>query len=83
MQLNTTTDYAIRVALYLATVRRAAGSAEICSCMGIPPGILGSVSSRLRKHGIVDTLRGTNGGYLLARRPEGANDQRGAGKGGT
>lgn len=70
MQLNTTTDYAIRVALYLATVRRAAGSAEICSCMGIPPGILGSVSSRLRKHGIVDTLRGTNGGYLLARQPE-------------
>lgn len=70
MQLNTTTDYAIRVALYLATVRRAAGSAEISSSMGIPRGILGSISKRLRECGIVDTLLGANGGYLLARQPE-------------
>ena len=70
MQLNTTTDYAIRVTLYLATVRRAAGSAEISSSMGIPRGILGSISKRLRECGIVDTLLGANGGYLLARQPE-------------
>ena len=70
MQLNITTDYAIRLILYLATVRRAAGSAEISDAMSIPRGQFGAISKPLRKHGIIDTQRGTNGGYLLAKRPE-------------
>lgn len=61
MQLNLTTDYAIRLVLYLATVERAAGSTEISDLMCIPRGQFGSISK---------TLRGTNGGFRLAKQPE-------------
>ena len=70
MQLNITTDYALRLLLYLAQVHRAAGSAEISDSMNIPRGQFGAISKPLRENGIIDTQRGTNGGYLLAKRPE-------------
>lgn len=70
MQLNLTTDYAIRLVLYLATVERAAGSAEISDSMFIPRGQFGFISKTLRERGIIETLRGTNGGFRLAKQPE-------------
>lgn len=70
MQLNLTTDYAIRLVLYLATVERAAGSTEISDLMCIPRGQFGSISKTLRERGIIETLRGTNGGFRLAKQPE-------------
>ena len=70
MQLNLTTDYAIRLVLYLATVERAAGSTEISDSMCIPRGQFGSISKTLRERGIIETLRGTNGGFRLAKQPE-------------
>ena len=70
MQLNITTDYAIRMVLYLATVGRAAGSGEIASAMGIPRNMMATMSPKLRRAGIIQAVRGANGGYTLCRAPE-------------
>ena len=70
MQLNVTTDYAIRAVLFLATVNRAATGAEICRSMAIPRNMLAAMSCKLQDAGVIVTTRGSSGGYSLARRPE-------------
>lgn len=70
MQLNITTDYALRLVYYLASVRRPAGSAEISNSMAIPQSALGPISQKLKKGGILKTRRGASGGYLLAKTPD-------------
>ena len=70
MQLNISTDYAIRLVLFLATVNGTTGGAEISQSMGIPRGQFGEISRLLRQGGVIDTQRGANGGYYLAKKPE-------------
>lgn len=70
MQLNITTDYAIRLVYYLASVGRAAGRAEISDNMCIPRSSFGPIAQPLKQGGILDTQRGASGGYLLTKRPE-------------
>lgn len=71
MQLNILTDYAIRMVLYLAAVDRPASANEISAGMSIPQSsITTAIFPILRKTGIIAALRGTNGGYVLARRPD-------------
>ena len=70
MQLNLTTDYAIRFALQLAALHRPAGGAEIAGVMCIPERSVSEISRKLRKAGIITAVRGTNGGYALAKPAE-------------
>ena len=55
MQLNVTTDYAIRTVLYLAIKDELATSNEIAMAMGIPPSYVLKITSKLVVAGISAT----------------------------
>ena len=69
MMFSTKAEYGVRVMVELA---RSAGEepvplAEIASHDGLPLAYLEHLVARLRKAGLVDSRRGSRGGYLLAR----------------
>jgi Rrf2 family cysteine metabolism transcriptional repressor len=72
MKLSAKSDYATRAVLGLAR-RHSAGRAlrleELAAEQGIPPNYLVQILIELKSQGIVKSLRGKNGGYLLARPP--------------
>jgi Rrf2 family cysteine metabolism transcriptional repressor len=69
MMFSTKTEYGVRVLVELA--RRGGGGpvplAEIAQKDGLPLAYLEHLMARLRKAGLVDSRRGSRGGYLLAR----------------
>ncbi|HEY7892927.1 MAG TPA: Rrf2 family transcriptional regulator [Solirubrobacteraceae bacterium] len=72
MMFSTKAEYGIRVMVGLA--RHDSGDpvplAEIAEHDGLPLAYLEHLVARLRKAGLVDSRRGSRGGYLLAREPE-------------
>jgi len=69
MQLNVTTDYGIRVILYLAQKNGAASSSEICEKMGIPQSYMHKIAKTLKKAGMIREIRGSKGGFELKKDP--------------
>jgi Rrf2 family transcriptional regulator, cysteine metabolism repressor len=74
MMFSTKAEYGVRVMVELA--RRAGGAggdpvplAEIAEHDGLPLAYLEHLAARLRKAGLLDSRRGSRGGYLLARSP--------------
>jgi Rrf2 family cysteine metabolism transcriptional repressor len=71
MMFSTKAEYGVRVMVELA--RRAGQDpiplAEIAAHDGLPLAYLEHLVARLRKAGLVDSRRGSRGGYLLARSP--------------
>lgn len=67
MQLNVTTDYAIRTVLYLGQCKKRASATEIASEMKIPRGYLEKVLSKLKKAEYISADLGVRGGYRLNR----------------
>jgi Rrf2 family cysteine metabolism transcriptional repressor len=71
MMFSTKAEYGVRVMVELA--RRAGEEpiplAEIAERGGLPLAYLEHLVARLRKAGLVDSRRGSRGGYLLARSP--------------
>jgi Rrf2 family nitric oxide-sensitive transcriptional repressor len=67
MQLNVTTDYAIRALVYLAEEKRMVTGVEIANKMQIPPAYLLTIMGTLKKEGFVTVKRGNAGGYSLAK----------------
>jgi Rrf2 family transcriptional regulator, cysteine metabolism repressor len=69
MMFSTKAEYGVRVMVELA--RRAGEApiplAEIAEHDGLPLAYLEHLVARLRKAGLVDSRRGSHGGYLLAR----------------
>lgn len=69
MIFSTKAEYGVRVMVELA--RRTGGEpvplAEIAAHDGLPLAYLEHLVARLRKAGLVDSRRGSRGGYLLAR----------------
>jgi Rrf2 family transcriptional regulator, cysteine metabolism repressor len=69
MMFSTKAEYGVRVMVELA--RRNDGEpvplAEIASGDGMPLAYLEHLVARLRKAGLLDSRRGSRGGYLLAR----------------
>jgi Rrf2 family cysteine metabolism transcriptional repressor len=69
MMFSTKAEYGVRVMVELA--RRAGQEpiplAEIAEHDGLPLAYLEHLVARLRKAGLVDSRRGSHGGYLLAR----------------
>jgi Rrf2 family transcriptional regulator, cysteine metabolism repressor len=72
MKLSAKSDYATRAVLGLAR-RHSAGRSvrmeELADESGIPPNYLVQILIELKSQGIVKSLRGKDGGYLLARAP--------------
>lgn len=70
MQLQRRTDYAIRVLLHLAVSDGAPQPiGSIAQAYGISEHHLAKVAQRLRELGYVTTVRGRNGGFVLATHP--------------
>ena len=69
MQLNVTTDYGIRVILYLAQKNDIASSKEICEKTGIPPSYMHKIARTLKKAGMINEIRGSKGGFKLKKEP--------------
>lgn len=68
MRLTSFTDYSLRVLMYLAAEpERRATIAEIASTYGVSENHLVKVVHFLAKHGWINTVRGKNGGLLLAK----------------
>lgn len=76
MMFSTKAEYGVRVMVELARRADAEGAgggpislAEIAEHDGMPLAYLEHLVARLRKAGLVDSRRGSRGGYLLARSP--------------
>jgi Rrf2 family cysteine metabolism transcriptional repressor len=73
MMFSTKAEYGVRVMVELArrggTVEEPVPLAEIAEHDGMPLAYLEHLVARLRKAGLVDSRRGSRGGYLLARSP--------------
>ena len=69
MQLNMTTDYAIRALIYLAKDGGSVSTTEISKNMSIPQGYLHAILRRLRSTGMLSVQRGIKGGWRLVRDP--------------
>jgi Rrf2 family nitric oxide-sensitive transcriptional repressor len=70
MQLTMFSDYALRVALYLATHDELVSIGEVSRAYGISSAHLTKVAQRLTELGVVEAVRGRGGGLRLARPPE-------------
>ncbi|WP_102269702.1 RrF2 family transcriptional regulator [Massilicoli timonensis] len=69
MQLNITTDYAIRIVVYLGMTGGFAASRDISGSMGIPYGYVLKIVRKLAAAGIVTTSTGIYGGISLNKKP--------------
>ncbi|MGX8833679.1 RrF2 family transcriptional regulator [Amedibacillus sp. YH-ame6] len=67
MQLNVTTDYAIRIVLCLASNTKPVSSTILFEKLGIPQSYVLKIAKKLEKAGLVKTHIGTYGGYSLAK----------------
>lgn len=70
MQINVTTDYAIRSIVYLATTKRVTPASEIGNRVNISKNFVVNTMKNLRDNNMVDSVRGVNGGFFLAKKPE-------------
>lgn len=69
-QLNITTDYAIRILIFLAINNKTTSSQEISENMGIPKSYVLKVIQQLSKAGMTESYSGKNGGVSLLKSPE-------------
>mgnify|MGYP002620129556 FL=1 len=74
MRLNARVDYGLRAVVEMAAVGASADnpvtSERIATAQDIPPKFLESILLQLRRGGIVNSQRGPEGGYWLARPAE-------------
>ncbi|HPF59601.1 MAG TPA: Rrf2 family transcriptional regulator [Candidatus Competibacteraceae bacterium] len=72
MKLSTKGRYAVTAMMHLAIHDRhgPVTLAEISQCQGISLSYLEQLFAKLRKHGLVEGVRGPGGGYRLARMPD-------------
>jgi Rrf2 family protein len=70
MLVTRETDYAIRCVLYLAKDQDQISSVtEVSRNMHIPKTFLAKIFQRLVRAGLVESIRGMNGGFRLAKAP--------------
>ena len=67
MKNNATTDYAMRMVLYIAVKGGLRPSREISREMGIPQNLLVQLGTQLREASILQAKLGKHGGYMLAK----------------
>lgn len=71
MRVTNLTEYSLIIALHLARRRRegvgAVAARELSEVERLPADYVEQILLRLRRAGLVDSVRGAKGGYLLAR----------------
>lgn len=68
MQLKTTTEYAVRMMIYLARTQRMTAAAEIAKQTEIPPNYLVTITRYMRNAGLITASSGSRGGYRLRKK---------------
>lgn len=68
MQLKITTDYAVKLVLYLAIKKRIATSHELSEALDIPQSMVLKIGKKLHKAGIVEISTGVYGGVSLQKK---------------
>lgn len=73
MRVTTWTEYSLIISLHLARRGRAASgpiaARELADQERLPPDYVEQILLRLRRAGLVESVRGAKGGYFLAREP--------------
>jgi Rrf2 family protein len=70
MLVTRETDYAVRCVIYLARDKDQVSSVtEVAKNMHIPKTFLAKIFQRLMRAGLVESVRGMNGGFRLAKSP--------------
>ena len=69
MQLNRSTDYAIRMLICLSRASGAVSSSKLARTIGVSPRYLLQIGARLRDADFVSVSFGAAGGYRLPRLP--------------
>jgi len=72
--ISLTSEYAVRAAVYLARVQQDrpnaySGARQIAAAAGVPGNYLGKILQQLARTGILDSRKGSGGGFRLARDP--------------
>lgn len=70
VQLSVTTDYGIRIVLYLISHNKVTSSAILSEELGIPKTYVLKVTKKLETAKIVASYQGANGGIGLLRKPD-------------
>src|SRR6185369_4554602 len=71
LMFSSTAEYALRAVVYLVTNREGLrGSQEIAAATKVPGGYISKILKDLVGAGIVESRRGPNGGFALARPPD-------------
>lgn len=73
MQLTQFTDYSLRALIYIALRKESCTIKEITGAYGISNNHMIKIIHNLAKLGLIKTIRGKNGGILMAARPESIN----------
>ncbi len=68
MQLKTTTEYAVRMMIYLARTQRMTAAAEIAKHAQIPLNYLVTITRYMRNAGLITATSGSKGGYRLRKK---------------
>ena len=70
MRTTAKADYAVRAAVELAAAGDMVTAEQLAQAQSIPVNFLENILRDLRRAGLVESRRGQQGGYLLARPPE-------------
>lgn len=71
MQITREADYSVRCVMHLSLNQgRPIAVGEIVEAQGVPKSFAAKILQKLVKAGIVKSLKGARGGFLLAREPE-------------
>lgn len=74
MRMTQHTDYALRMLIFLATrPERACTVSDVADAYRLSRNHLLKVALRLRRYGVIDTMRGRSGGIRLAKEPHEIN----------
>jgi Rrf2 family protein len=73
MRVTTWTEYSLIISIHLAKRGRTSPSPvaarELADAERLPPDYVEQILLRLRRAGLVESVRGARGGYMLARQP--------------
>jgi Rrf2 family nitric oxide-sensitive transcriptional repressor len=73
MQLTQFTDYSLRALIYIALRKESCTIKDITAAYGISTNHMIKIIHNLAKIGLIKTIRGKNGGILMAAQPETIN----------
>jgi len=70
MQINLTTDYALRILVFLTLKNKVVNSKEIADSLDIPQKKVLSIGRKLKAAKYVNIVNGPYGGYIIVKKPE-------------